>query len=123
MVDYEVRPICIKCGSFYDTDGYPHINNLCKSCNRSEQIVRMKEIYAKKRANGWVPESKRKAGRKAYITRMARMSFTHATEYQKRMIKEVKSNPDRAIKIQRKAKKLMKQRLGYADLDIGKAIF
>lgn len=122
-LDKDVPCICLDCGRFFHPDGYPPLDSRCPECHKRYWIRRRKEYYANKRANGWVPEYRRKAGRKAYITRMAKMSYKEPEKYQTRMKKERVKDPERSVKIERKAKKLMKQKLGYIDTDLGKVIF
>jgi len=83
----------------------------------------MKQVFAVKRSNGWVPKRYKESGKKAYITRMARMSVLDPVTYQERMEKEAIKDPERALKILRKSKSVMRERLGYHDPDLGKVIF
>ena len=122
-VDTERPYVCLDCGTFFHPEGYPPLDGLCAEWHKRYWIVRRKEYYAEKRANGWVPQYRRNAGRKAYITRMAKMSYQEPEKYQIRMLKEREKEPERAVKIERKAKRLMKKKLGYVDTDLGKVIF
>ena len=66
---------------------------LCKPCNQIAKTKAMKEFYAKKRATGWVPKRYKKAGQKASVTRLARLSFTKPVLYQEKMELLEKENP------------------------------
>jgi hypothetical protein len=113
----------LECGIFFHPDGYPPLDGLCKKCHSIFWIKRKKAIFAEKRANGWVPESRRRAGRKAYNTRLIRMSHRNPKEYQKRLAKLEADNPNKARYIKGRARKESIAVLGYHESDLGKVIF
>jgi len=114
---------CLNCGKYVEPDGYPPVDCLCKKCHNAYWVKWRKEYYAKKRANGWVPESRRKAGKKAYSTRLIRMAHMNPQEYNKRMSKMDEKDPRRARYIRGRAKKESINTIGYHDNDVGKVIF
>ena len=123
MVDSEGDPlICLGCGEISWPDPLP-VTRRCNPCKQKFTQIRMKQVFAVKRSNGWVPKRYKESGKKAYITRMARMSVLDPVTYQERMEKEAIKDPERASKILRKSKSVMRDRLGYHDPDLGKVIF
>ena len=123
LTDESFLCVCLDCGIFFHPDGYPPLDGLCKKCHSIFWIRKKKELFAFKRSKGWVPESRRKAGRKAYNTRLIRMSHKHPKEYQKRLSKLEADNPNRARYIKGRARKESIAVLGYHESDLGKVIF
>jgi hypothetical protein len=76
-------------------------------------LTKMAYIYEMKRKNGWIPESRRKRGRRAYESRVAGYLLTDPERYKKTVSKIVGSGDvARARRIKRKANKIKRERDG-----------
>jgi|TARA_Y100000310_G_C20683305_1_gene817414 hypothetical protein len=115
--------VCFDCGVIFYPDGYPPVSGRCKKCHQAFWIRQRKAYYAERRAQGYIPESRRKAGRKAYNTRLIRMSHKHPQEFQKRLTMLETKAPNRARYIKGRARKESIAVLGYHEPDLGKVIF
>ncbi len=81
-------------------------------------MTKMAHIYEMKRKNGWIPESRRKRGRRAYETRVAGYSITDPEKYKCIMQKMVSGGDvSRARRIKRKAKIKERERDGQIQND------
>jgi len=93
--------VCVVCGIIYHLDWY--YNDLfCKSCNQKRAIRRAKARAAELRSKGIIPESRRKAGRKAYYSRLANLYFSDPVRF-KRLFNKLKSrSPGKAAQVTRR---------------------
>ena len=99
MMDGDIPVICVRCGEFYQPW---RIFDNCKACRGYYARVRAIHKYAEKRKQGYVPKSREKAGRKAFYTRMAKMSFNEPSRF-KKLFKNFKNRyPYRAGQITRR---------------------
>ena len=73
----DIIKVCVRCGVIYTaSELFAHYNDLyCNKCMRMRGVVRSKIKAAERRAKGIIPESKRRSGRRAYHTRLARLYF------------------------------------------------
>tara|TARA_Y100001951_G_scaffold88327_1_gene79828 strand:- start:68 stop:391 length:324 start_codon:yes stop_codon:yes gene_type:complete len=95
--------ICVRCGKFYQPWS---IFENCKACRGFYARIRAIHKYAEKRKQGYVPLSRERAGRKAFYTRMANMSFNEPARF-KILFKKFKSRyPYRAGQITRRINQL-----------------
>ena len=120
IVGTHVRIPCIYCGKFCDT---PNIHGHCRKCAQNYIIKRKKEYYTKKKAEGWDPAYRKKAGAKAYESRGARLLLKDPVKYQETLARIEEKDLSKARRIKRKAKKEILKRNMHYDDDIGKAIF
>ena len=67
--------VCVQCGSFYDVYNGYYCDIYCKICKTMMMIAKSKWKAAELRAQGIIPESRRRAGRRAYYTRLSRLYF------------------------------------------------
>ncbi|MAF44210.1 MAG: hypothetical protein CMI54_08650 [Parcubacteria group bacterium] len=94
--------VCVQCGRFYTIlTGY--FNDLyCKQCHGMRMAAKSKYKADMMRAKGIIPESRRRAGRRAYHTRLARLYFLDKTRF-KRLHQSLRGqSPGRAGAVTRK---------------------
>ena len=113
---------CYLCGECKDSLGM-NVDKECVDCQRKAWIRRRKEFYAEKRASGWTPEYRKRAGRKAYETRVSRLIIRDPVKYHDTLSRIESEDELKARRIRRKAKKEMLSRYKHHDEDIGKVIF
>ena len=75
---FDIPMVCLLCGKFYEPWSY---RDMCKGCISATARVRAGYFYAAKRATGWIPESKRRAGRRAFYSRMANLKFNDPARF------------------------------------------
>ena len=100
-----------------------NVDKVCLDCQRRDWVKRRKEYYAEKKAGGWTPAYRKKAGAKAYETRVARLILEDPPKYQETLARVEEKDLLKARRIKRKAKKEMLKRNRHYDEDIGKVIF
>ena len=113
---------CYSCGIRKDSLGM-NVDKVCLDCQREGWIRRRKEYYADKRAEGWTPAYRKRAGRKAYETRVSRLIMRDPVKYHDTLSRIEVEDKLKASRIRRKAKKWLRDRSKHYDEDIGKAIF
>ena len=97
------RFIC-ECGNFYDwIEG-------CIVCKSNRMRILMARKVAEKRAKGIPIKSWQKRGQKAYISRLAKMYFTHTIKYLKAIerLEERDGNRKRVNQVKRRIVKITK---------------
>ena len=97
------RFIC-ECGRYYDwIEG-------CIHCKSNRMRILMARKVAEKRARGIPIKSWQKRGQKAYISRLAKMYFTHTIKYLKAIerLEERDGNRKRVNQVKRKIVKIAK---------------
>tara|TARA_R100001530_G_scaffold48393_1_gene36335 strand:+ start:316 stop:654 length:339 start_codon:yes stop_codon:yes gene_type:complete len=76
MTDEPILKVCVRCGIIYYIGTDFHTDYwYCKDCKRIISATRAKGLAADKRAEGYISKSRKKAGRKAYYSRMANLYF------------------------------------------------
>ena len=100
MIDVDIK-VCVQCGIIYHLDWY--YNDLyCKKCNQKMAARRGKAKAAEMRANGYIPESRKRAGRKAYYSRMANLDYSDRNRFE-RLFKNLRSRaPGKAAQVTRR---------------------
>ena len=101
----DIPVICLLCGEFYEP--WNSLHDMCKGCISATAKVRAAYIYAAKRATGWVPENKKRAGRRAFYSRMANLKFKDPTKFDRLFNSYKQRFPHRAGQITRKINTLL----------------
>ena len=95
--------VCIKCGRITDPSKEGDNNEtLCSKCFSKFITFKRSLFYCKKRKNGWIPESAKRAGRKAYYTRLANLYFNDRKRFDKLFKKLKEKAPGRAGAVTRR---------------------
>jgi hypothetical protein len=90
--------VCITCGLIFDPDDEGYYD-YCSPCRRIKNAKRFK-FYP--RYSNKIPESRRKAGRKAYYSRLANLYFSDKERFERLFSKFKAKHPHRAGQITRK---------------------
>ena len=102
--DYKYVRVCIRCGVIYDPALYSRFNDFyCRKCAGKHAANRSRANYAaKQRYEGYVPKSRKRAGRKAYHTKLARLYFTDRERFDRLFNNLRKRKPGMAGAVTRK---------------------
>lgn len=96
------RICCLRCGNYYDLEGYPPLDGNCKKCHSIVMMLKAKSLHWFKVRHGHKPESWKKRGRKAYITRMANLYFKDRSRFERLMVNLREYRPSKVAPITRK---------------------
>ena len=105
----EVLRVCVQCGRFYKILSGYYNDCYCKLCHSARMAAKAKYKAVELRAKGIIPESRRRAGRRAYHTRLARLYFRDRDRF-KRLHKALRGqSPGRAGAVTRKINLIKKE--------------
>ena len=102
--DYKYVRVCIQCQSIYDPAQRGRFNEFyCRECAGKHAANRSRANYAaKRRFEGYIPKSRKRAGRKAYYTRLCRLYFTDRDRFDRLFNNLRKRKPGMAGAVTRK---------------------